>query len=111
MATRNKGDTKQGILITASKQMKVRNIEIATLQSQAQHLVKSDNAVEIACSRLAYGVLAGSTIKAWYDPKRLGRNPRASRIVGFPIAGDLLIIMEEGDIMEKDFLLAEKQLM
>lgn len=110
MTAKNRGDTKRAILITASKQMKPRDIQIATISSQAHHLVKSDDAIEISCSRLAYGAMAGKTIKAWYDPNRVGRNARASKIVGFSIAGDLLIIMDEGDISDRDFLLAEKQL-
>lgn len=52
----------------------------------------------------------GKTIKVWYDPGYPGKNKRTSKIVGFPIAGNLLIIMDEGDLTEKDFIAAESLL-
>lgn len=104
--------TQRAILITASRKLKPRDISLISIQSSVPHIINSSSgtAVEISCSRLALGPLSGKTIKAWYDSHRPGKNKRASKIVGFAISGELLIIMEEGDLTEADFLAAEKLL-
>lgn len=105
-----KGDSKKAIIITSSKKMKSKDIHVKILKTEALKIIGSDNAVEISCSRLAVGPLQDKTIKVWYDPNRKGNNSRASKIVDFKIAGELLIVMEEGDLSEYDFGLAEKLL-
>jgi len=105
-----KGDSKKAIVITSSKIVKPKDIHAKILKSEAVKIIGSDNALEISCSRLAVGPLQNKTIKVWYDPNRKGNNSRASKIVDFKIAGELLIIMEEGDLTENDFKLAEKLL-
>jgi len=102
--------TKKAILITNSRQLKVRNIPISSIKIAAANLVKSSDPVELSCSRLAAGPLKGKTIKVWCNPQHPGKNKRASKIIGFPMGGEMLIIMEEGDLNEKDFLAAEKLL-
>lgn len=106
-----KGEAKKAILITSSKIMKSKDIHPKILKSEAIKIVGSDNALEMPCSRLATGPLLNKTIKVWYDPNRKGNNTRASKIVDFKIAGELLIVMEEGDLTENDFKLAEKLLL
>jgi hypothetical protein len=101
---------KRTVLITAGRKLKIRNIPVASIQTSATRIIKSESVIELSCSRMASGPLQGKTIKVWYDPNRGGKNPRASKIVGFPIAGDLLIIMEEGDLTEEDFITAERLL-
>jgi hypothetical protein len=103
-----KGESKKAIIITSSKIMKSKDIHVKILKSEAIKIIGSDNAIEISCSRLAVGPLQNKTIKVWYDPTRKGNNKRASDIVNFKIAGELLIIMEEGDLTQEDFKLAEK---
>lgn len=104
------GITKKCILITGNRQLKIRNIPIGSEQISAINIVKSNNPVELSCSRLATGSLEGKTIKLWYDPELKGKNRRLTRIAGFPIAGSGLIIMKDGDLDEKDFISAEKLL-
>ena len=106
-----KGEAKKAILITSSKILKFKDVHVKILKSEAIKIIGSDNAIEIACSRLAVGPLQNKTIKVWYDPTRKGNNNRASKIVDFKMAGELLIIMEEGDLTELDFKLAEKSLL
>jgi len=106
-----KGESKKAILITSSKIMKSKDIHVKILKSEAIKIVGSDNVLEMPCSRLAVGPLLNKTIKVWYDPNRKGNNTRASKIVDFKIAGELLIVMEEGDLTENDFKLAEKLLL
>jgi hypothetical protein len=102
--------TKKVIFITSSRQVKVRNIPTSSIQASATSLIKSTNVVELSCSRLAEGPLKGKTIKVWCDPERPGKNKRATKIMGFPVSGEILIVMEEGDLLENDFLAAEKLL-
>lgn len=106
-----KGEAKKAIIITSSKIMKSKDIHVKILKSEAIKIIGSDNAIEISCSRLAVGPLQNKTITVWYDPTRKGNNKRASEIVNFKIAGELLIIMEEGDLTQDDFKLAEKLLL
>jgi hypothetical protein len=102
--------TKRAVLITTSRQLKMRDVSTSSVQESVKHIINSGNAVEMSCSRMASGQLLGKTIKAWYDPQRQGKNTRASKIVGFPIAGNLLVIMDEGDLNEMDFIASEKKL-
>jgi hypothetical protein len=106
-----KGEAKKAILITSSKIMKSKDIHPKILKSEAIKIIGTDNPLEMPCSRLATGPLLNKTIKVWYDPNRKGNNTRASKIVDFKIAGELLIVMEEGDLTEDDFKLAEKLLL
>ena len=101
--------SKRVIFITASRQAKSKGVT-GDMKSFVAHLVHTDSPVELSCSRLALGPLAGNTIKLWYDPKRKGKNTRTSKIIGFPIAGEAVITMEEGDLTEEAFLAAEKLL-
>lgn len=110
--TKSSTATKQAILITKSRQIKTRQIALdsGSIQMSAAAILKAASPVDLSCSRLARGPLAGKTIKAWYDPEQGGVNRRAKKIVGFPVGGEILIVMEEGSISEKDFLTVEKQL-
>lgn len=110
LSSKSDGTSKKAVLITQSRQLKMRNIPSAAVHASAAHLVKTPNPVELSCSRMASGALTGKSIKAWYDPSRKGKNKRASKIVGFPIAGDLLVVMDDGDLELKDFVEAEKML-
>lgn len=110
ISAKSSGPTKKVILITSSRQLKMRNVPISSIQPSVARIINSSNVVELSCSRLAAGPLEGKTIKVWCDTERKGKNKRASKIVGFQIAGEILIIMEEGDLNEKDFLAAEKLL-
>ena len=100
-------ELKRAVLITASRVLKMRNIPGQNVQDAAFNIIKSGEPVELSCSRLALGPLAGKSIKVWCDPNRKGKNTRLSKIVGFPIAGEGLFVMEEGDLTEKDFVAAE----
>lgn len=104
----NNDNTKQAVLITSSRQLKMRNIPLGSVQTAVENIIKSGEPVELSCSRLALGPLTGKTIKVWCDTSRKGKNKRLSKIVGFPVAGEGLVIMDEGDLTEKNFLAAER---
>ena len=109
MNNKAKGASKKAILITTSKIYKTKEIHPLILLSEAKRLIAED-VIEISCSRLAIGPLEGKTIKAWYSPNRKGSNNLASSIVGFDIAGELLLVMEEGDLSENDVRKCKKLL-
>jgi hypothetical protein len=103
-------DSQQVLLINTSRQVKIRQLTTAKISESAATILHTQAPLEISCSRLAVGPLAGATIKAWYDPTCAGKNKRASKLVGFPIAGDLLIVLEGGDLSEKDLVTVEASL-
>lgn len=102
---------KVAVLITTSRQLKLRNIPLNNVSECADKIINSNQRpVELSCSRLAIGPLQGKTIKVWCDTTRKGKNRRLSKILGFNVAGDGLIIMEEGDLTEEHFIQAERLL-
>lgn len=103
-------DMKRVILITSNRQLKNRTVPLTGVASVAENILKSSKVVELACSRLAVKALQGKTIKVWCDPDNKGKNRRLSKILGFPMGGEGLIVMEEGDLDEKSFLDAEASL-
>lgn len=102
--------SQQVIVITHNRQLKVRKLTVSNLKLSIDTILKTSDGVELSCSRLATGPLAGKTIKIWYDPNYPGLNKRAKKLLGFPVGGDIIILMSEGDISEKDFLICEKKL-
>ena len=109
--TADRGDTKSVILITHNRQLKVRNISAVNVSLAVQSVMKSSTIVELSCSRLANGPLEKKTIKVWCDPGCKGKNNRRlAKIVGFPIAGDGVVVVEDEDLTEADFLAAERLL-
>jgi len=98
------------VLITGNRQLKMRTVEPGLESLTATKIIQSGTPVEFSCSRLAIGPLSGKTIKVWCDPNRKGSNKRLAKILGFPVAGEALIIMYDGDLTEQDFISAEKLL-
>jgi len=106
-AGKQEGKTQKVILITTSRQIRVREFVADKIAAGAKSLLGTENPIEISCSRLAVGPLKDANIKAWYNPKIIGKNRRSSRITGFSIGSELLIIAEDTDLTEADFLAAE----
>lgn len=107
---KSKGNSQKAILVTSSKQIKIKEIHPKILREEAGKILKTDNPTEISCSRLSKGPLNNKTIKVWYDEKCKGNNKRATKIIGFQIAGDLLIVVENEDLSERNFREVEKLL-
>lgn len=102
--------TTQVILITTSRQAKVRKIPRGNITAAVGSILKCPSPVELSCSRLAQGPLSGKTIKVWYDPEHAGKNRRASKIVGFSIGGEIVVVVDDEDLSEANFTAAEKKL-
>lgn len=103
--------TKRVVLITSNRQLKMRNIPLTSITAAAERIIGSDKAVELSCSRLANGPLKGKTVKVWCDPERKGKkNQRLTKILGFPIVGEGLFIVNDEDLDEASFLAAEKEI-
>lgn len=100
-------NTKKIMFINASRQARLRTVPSDGMQNTANSLLKCSNAVELSCSRLAVGALVGATIKVWTNPDATGKNKRSSKIVGFPIGSEILIVKEDGDLTEAELASAE----
>lgn len=110
LQTKALGVMKKAIIITLNRQLKSRGIPAGSDETVVRSIIHSQTPVEISCSRLALGPLAGKTIKVWYDATLKGKNKRATKIVGFPVAGDIIIHCEDEDLTEEDFLAVEELL-
>lgn len=106
---KNSGPTKKALIITLNRQVKSRAVPTDCGEAVAAPILHCQHPVEIPCSRLALGPWADKSIRVWYDADLKGKNKRASRIVGFPVAGDIIIHAED-DLSEADFNEIEKQL-
>lgn len=107
-AIQAQGPTKKVCYLKQTRKLIQRDLPISSIQSSAASMLKYKDVVEISCSRLALGPLKGKTIKIWYNPDIKGNNRRATKIVGFPIGGEILIVMEEGDLLIKNVETAEQ---
>lgn len=100
---------KKALIITLNRQLKSRAVPIDCGQFTASSILHCKEPIEISCSRLALGPWADKPIKVWYDGTLKGKNKRASKIVGFPVAGDIIIHAAD-DLLETDFNDIEKEL-
>jgi len=106
--SKNKGESKKAILITSSRRIKVKDVQVDSVDKDAKIILKSPGIKETLCSKLKVGSFTDKTIKIWYNPNFPGKNKRASKLTELPVGGDVLIVMEEGDLLEKDFEEAEQ---
>lgn len=110
LQTKALGAMKKAIIITLNRQLKSRAIPAGSDETVIRSIIHCQTPIEISCSRLALGPLTGKTIKVWYDGTLKGKNKRATKIVGFPVAGDIIIHCEDQDLTEEDFLSVEELL-
>lgn len=107
LQTKALGIMKKVVIITLNRQLKSRTIPAGSDETVVRSIMHCESPVEISCSRLALGPLFGKTIRVWYDATLKGKNKRASKIVGFAVAGDIIIHCENEDLTEEDFSAAE----
>ncbi len=93
-------NTKQVIHITRSRQIKERSIPNGEISAAVATILRIPNPVELSCSRLARGPLSGQVIKLWYNPEESGKNRLSSKIIGFPIGGEAVIVSATEDLTE-----------
>lgn len=100
-------DFRTGVLVSNSRQLKPRKLSKFNTTAAALAILKTADAQEIACSNLS---VSGKTIKAWYNPNIKGINKRASKIAGFKVGGELLLIAEDNDLSIQEVESAESKL-
>jgi hypothetical protein len=110
MNTKKPGVTKRVLYITRSRQIKERDIPIHDMNASINAILRVSNPIELSCSRLAKGPLTGHTIKLWYDPNESGKNRLSSKLIGFPIGGEAVIISETDDLTEASLIQAMNHL-
>lgn len=90
--------TLAGIHINIGRKAKIVQLSRASIGSAVATILHTDKPVEMSCSRLAQGPLADKIIKVWYDPSVTGKNRRTSKIVGFPIGSDVIVVAVDEDL-------------
>jgi len=93
----------QALLITRSRKVKPISLPInAGLVDIKPLFPSSASVIELACSRLAIGPLAGKMVKIFYDQADQTVNKRTKRLVGYKIGGDLLVVVSGHQMTEKE---------
>jgi hypothetical protein len=108
----NQEVTRQIIIISPKGKVSNQSFTLSALMNPGETILRSPQVVQLPCSRLALGPLNGKNLSLWYDEKKTYRNKRANKIFDdiANIVGEVLIIMDEGDLLLRDFLVAEKSL-
>ena len=109
LGTKKVGEaTQAAILITRSRKVKLHQVSLADPAKSALEFFQTQGIpVEMPCSRLAVGPLVGKTIRLWYL-KDSGCNKRASALMGFEIGGEVLIVANQHNFSEEQFITLEK---
>lgn len=102
------GPTKRIVMITSNRQLRSKTVPATDMQKTANDVMKVSTAIGLACSRLAVGPFYNKTVTIWYDEKNPTKNKRASKLLGYSIGGDVMIVVDECDIEETEFEEAEK---
>ena len=100
----SKGPQKKVVLVTTSRKFKSRSISTTDIKSSICTILLTPSPVELSCSRLAIGPLDGKRVKIWYNPSAPGKNRLASKLVGFPIGGEIVITSPDTDIVDSDII-------
>jgi hypothetical protein len=90
--------TLAAIHINVGRKAKVVNVSRVSVGSSVASILHVPKPVEMSCSRLACGPLADKVIKVWYNPDTTGKNRRTSKIVGFPIGSDVVIVAVDDNL-------------
>jgi hypothetical protein len=98
------------LLINQKRQCKTREYSPGAEKYLAVNALHCSAPVEISCSRLAIGPLAGKVVKAWFDATNKARNRRSSKLAVFAVGGELLIIVEDHDLTEHELTIVEQML-
>lgn len=96
------GLTKTIVYVTRSRQIKEKDISMTDPHSCIATILRTTTPIELSCSRLAQGPLFGQSIKVWYNPADSSKNRLASKITGFPVGGELLIVSESTNLCIAD---------
>jgi hypothetical protein len=95
-----KGNTVKALYINNSRQVKLRDIPSANIKLSVTTILKSEQVIEIPCSRLAIGPWKGAEVKLWYIPNGKVKNRKANKLAGFPVNGEIIILVDSVDITE-----------
>jgi len=84
--------TKKCILVTTARKLKERDLYLGELKRSAELILRC-TPVSIPCSRLQLGPWENLRLTGWYSPSPLGgRNKRSSKLIGFEIASELILV-------------------
>lgn len=107
---RKKQPMKNILYISHNRVLRTKNVPVALIQTSINTLLNCKRPLELPVKELAIGPLTDKKISIWYDPTAKGKNRRATKLIGINIGGDFVVINNEGDLSEADFLVVEKML-
>ena len=99
---------KNAVMITFNR--KIKNIKLNTknIEESIKKLIKPNELAEIKVPNFSVGKFENINIKIWYDPSLGGVNKKISRLLGYNISGDVIILCDNQDFTSNDFLYIEK---
>lgn len=103
-----KGDKTTTVVVLNSKRQFKEQTVIAGFADTTASALLGGPAVEIKCTRMAVGPLAGKTVKVWYLPDDPKPNRRAKRLTGFKVGSNIIIGCAEGPVTAKMITAVEK---
>lgn len=102
--------TQKAILITESRKVKPITLSCDNLELAISEVLHVSAPIELSCSRLAQGPLAGKSVKVWYDADNKTKNKLTSKILGYSVGGCMVIIVKDEDLLLDDFMSAKNAL-
>lgn len=107
---RKKQPMKNVLYISQSRVLRTKSIPVALTQTSINTLLNCKTPLELPAKALSIGPLTDKNISIWYNPTIKGKNRRATKLVGLNVGSDIVIVNNEGDLSETDFLEVEKML-
>ena len=104
----HKGDKTTTVVVLNSKRQFKEQTVIAGFADTTASTLLGGTAVEIKCTRMAVGPLAGKTVKVWYLPDDPKPNRRAKRLTGFKAGSNIIIGCDDGPVTTKMITAVEK---
>lgn len=107
-ADENDTSSKKIVCIGIGGKMKTRWVTNASKLAIIKSCIHCETPMELSCSRLSIGPLQSESIRLWYNPDRIGKNKKISKIVGFPISGEVVFENKIKDLDSKELEAAFK---
>lgn len=103
-------ELQQVLIICRNRKVKLVKYPIKTMKQNIILLLKTSDPMQASCSRMAVKgtPLEGKKIYMWHNTNHNNKNRRASKLLGCPVAGDAVVVVEGYDISLEDLSSVEK---
>lgn len=99
---------KNAVMITLNRKIKNVKLNSKNIEESIKKLIKPNELAEIKLPNFSIGKFENINIKLWYDPSLGGVNKKISRLLGYNISGDVILVCDGQDFTDNDFLYIEK---